>query len=212
MVDGAHFRPFRLDELLAVVDRDGGPGEEPAGQGPQCRDRDGVDSHIGASSILLGRMSAHRTIRWIFAASRTPDRLVSRSLASPETRTTRIGRRQFTKSRRRLDRIDEGGRDTDDVQLGLEQPESSEPYDGGSSGGRDAGVANHLRRAFEDHAGPVPNGTVIASVRRQATDFEQLKPEGFDLGEHAVQRGLVRQCSGQHGVLSARPSPEGGER
>jgi len=31
----------------------------------------------------------------------------------------------------------------------------------------------------------------IASGRRQATDFEQLKPEGLDLGEHAVQRGLM---------------------
>ena len=45
-----------------------------------------------------------------------------------------------------------------------------------------------------------------------AADFEQLKPEGFDLGEYAVQRGLIRQRSGQHGVLSARLSPQGGER
>src|SRR5215510_5041700 len=53
---------------------------------------------------------------------------------------------------------------------------------------------------------------VITSVRRQAADFEQLKPEGLDLGEHAVQRGLVRQRSGQHGVLSTPLSPQGGER
>src|SRR5215831_13953235 len=48
--------------------------------------------------------------------------------------------------------------------------------------------------------------------RRQAADFEQLKPERLDLAEHAVQRGLVRQCPGQRGVLSARPGPQGGER
>ena len=49
-------------------------------------------------------------------------------------------------------------------------------------------------------------------MRRQAADFEQLKPEGLDLGEYAVQRGLVRQRSRQHGVGPARPSPQGGER
>ncbi len=37
-----------------------------------------------------------------------------------------------------------------------------------------------------------PNRMVIASVRRQAADFEQLKPEGLDLCQYAVQRGLVR--------------------
>jgi hypothetical protein len=30
------------------------------------------------------------------------------------------------------------------------------------------------------------NMMVMALVRRQAADFEQLEPEGFDLGEHAV--------------------------
>jgi hypothetical protein len=30
------------------------------------------------------------------------------------------------------------------------------------------------------------NTMVMALVRRQATDLEQLEPEGFDLGEHAV--------------------------
>jgi hypothetical protein len=30
------------------------------------------------------------------------------------------------------------------------------------------------------------NTMVMALVRRQAADLEQLEPEGFDLGEHAV--------------------------
>jgi hypothetical protein len=51
-----------------------------------------------------------------------------------------------------------------------------------------------------------------ASARRQAADFEQFEPEGLDLGEYAEQRGLVRQRSGQRGVLSARLSPQAGER
>ena len=51
-----------------------------------------------------------------------------------------------------------------------------------------------------------------SSDRRQAADFKQLKPEGLDLAEHAVQRGLIRQCSRQRGVRSVRPSPQGGER
>jgi hypothetical protein len=39
------------------------------------------------------------------------------------------------------------------------------------------------------------NGMVITSVRRRkAADFEQLEPEGLDLGEHAVQRSLIAQC------------------
>jgi hypothetical protein len=51
------------------------------------------------------------------------------------------------------------------------------------------------------------------TIRRiHAADFEQLEPEGLDLGEHAVQRGLVRQRSDQHGVRPARLSPQGGER
>jgi hypothetical protein len=35
---------------------------------------------------------------------------------------------------------------------------------------------------------------------------------GLDLGQHAVQGGLVRQRSRQHSVLSARLTPQGGER
>jgi hypothetical protein len=51
------------------------------------------------------------------------------------------------------------------------------------------------------------------TIRRiHAADFEQLEPEGLDLGEHAVQRGLVRQRSDQHGVRPTRLSPQGGER
>jgi hypothetical protein len=53
---------------------------------------------------------------------------------------------------------------------------------------------------------------IIASARRQATDFEQLKPEGPDLCEHALQRRLVPQRSRQDGILAADLSPEGGKR
>jgi len=34
--------------------------------------------------------------------------------------------------------------------------------------------------------------------------LEQLKPGCLDAGEHAVQRGLIRQRSRQDGALSAR--------
>jgi hypothetical protein len=51
------------------------------------------------------------------------------------------------------------------------------------------------------------------TIRRiHEADFEQLEPEGLDLGEHAVQRGLVRQRSGQYGFRPAPLSPQGGER
>jgi hypothetical protein len=39
---------------------------------------------------------------------------------------------------------------------------------------------------------------------------EQLKPECLDAGEHAVQRGLIRQRSRQDDALSARLSLRGG--
>jgi hypothetical protein len=52
---------------------------------------------------------------------------------------------------------------------------------------------------------------IIVSVRCQTTDFEQLKPEGPDLCEHALQRRLVPQRSRQDSVLSADLSLEGGE-
>ena len=51
-----------------------------------------------------------------------------------------------------------------------------------------------------------------SSDRRQAADFKQLKPESLDLGQHAVQCGLVRQCPRERGVHSARLGPQGGER
>jgi len=50
------------------------------------------------------------------------------------------------------------------------------------------------------------------SAAWQTADFEELEPERLDLGEHAVQRGAIRERSGQRGVRSARLSPEGGER
>ena len=53
---------------------------------------------------------------------------------------------------------------------------------------------------------------MTASVRGQPADFEQFKRERLDLGEHAVQRSLVGQCSRQHGVLVPCLSLEGGER
>jgi hypothetical protein len=52
---------------------------------------------------------------------------------------------------------------------------------------------------------------ITASVRWEAADFEQLKPEGPDLCEHALQRRLVPQRSRQDSVLSADLSLEGGE-
>jgi hypothetical protein len=76
------------------------------------------------------------------------------------------------------------------------------------------GTHGHEEEAGRGNAGlPGPSQTkrmVIVSVRRQAADFEQLEPEGLDLGQHAVQGGLVRQRSRQHSVLSARLTPQGG--
>ena len=45
---------------------------------------------------------------------------------------------------------------------------------------------------------------------QQAVHLEQLKPGCLDAGEHAVQRGLIRQRSRQDGALSARLSLRGG--
>jgi hypothetical protein len=52
----------------------------------------------------------------------------------------------------------------------------------------------------------------MVSVRWQAADFEQFEPESLDLGEHAVECSLVRECSGEHGVRSARLRAQAGER
>ncbi len=49
-------------------------------------------------------------------------------------------------------------------------------------------------------------------ARWDAVDVEQFEAEGLDLGEHAVQRGLVRDRPCQHGVLSAYLRLHGGER
>jgi hypothetical protein len=57
--------PFRLDEVLAAVDRGGSPGED-CWPGPVSAVAAMSSTLIGASSLVLGRMSAHRTIRWIF--------------------------------------------------------------------------------------------------------------------------------------------------
>ena len=57
--------PFRLDEMLAAVDRDGSPGED-RWSGPVSAVAAMSSTLIGASSLMLGRMSAYRTIRWIF--------------------------------------------------------------------------------------------------------------------------------------------------
>jgi hypothetical protein len=42
---------------------------------------------------------------------------------------------------------------------------------------------------------------VDASAPRKATDFEQFEPERLDLGEHAVERGLVGERTSQRGVV-----------
>jgi len=51
-----------------------------------------------------------------------------------------------------------------------------------------------------------------ASHRWQAADFEQFEPERLDLREHAVQRGAIRERSGQHGIAAAPLSLQGRER
>jgi hypothetical protein len=39
-----------------------------------------------------------------------------------------------------------------------------------------------------------------------AADLEQLKAERFDLGQHAVQGGLIGQDPAEHGLRPGRPS------
>jgi len=53
---------------------------------------------------------------------------------------------------------------------------------------------------------------VDASAPRKATDFEQFEPERLDLGEHAVERGLVGERTSQRGVVPVRPGLEGWKR
>ena len=46
----------------------------------------------------------------------------------------------------------------------------------------------------------------------EPADLEQFQPESLDLGQHAVQRRLVRQGAGQHRVRAVRLCAQGGER
>jgi len=50
------------------------------------------------------------------------------------------------------------------------------------------------------------------SCRCDAADLDELEGQRLDLGEHAVQRGLVGQHARQHRVAAVRPGPEIGER
>ena len=51
----------------------------------------------------------------------------------------------------------------------------------------------------------------MTPLRSYAADLEQFECERLDLGQCAVQRGLVRGAS-QHRVLAACPGLQGGER
>jgi hypothetical protein len=46
----------------------------------------------------------------------------------------------------------------------------------------------------------------------QAEDLEQFESERLDLGQHAVQRGLVRDGASQQRVLTLGLGAQGGER
>src|SRR5215470_8577243 len=50
------------------------------------------------------------------------------------------------------------------------------------------------------------------SCAGDAADLDELEAKCLDLGEHAVQRGLVGQHAHQHCVVTARPGLEIGER
>ena len=43
-------------------------------------------------------------------------------------------------------------------------------------------------------------------------DFDQFEAERLDLGERAVECGLVGEQTGQDGPVASRPGLEGGER
>jgi hypothetical protein len=58
----------------------------------------------------------------------------------------------------------------------------------------------------------VEAGPVDSSAPRQTPDFEQFEPERLDLGEHAVERGLVGQHTSQHGLVAVRAGLEAWER
>jgi ABC-2 type transport system ATP-binding protein len=59
---------------------------------------------------------------------------------------------------------------------------------------------------------PAGAGTADASARRQTAHFEQFEPERLDLGQHAVERGLVGQHTRQHGLVAVRAGLEDRER
>ena len=52
----------------------------------------------------------------------------------------------------------------------------------------------------------------LGRAGRQAADFDQLQAERLDLGEYAVECGLVNEHARQDGLVSARPGLESGER
>jgi hypothetical protein len=60
-------------------------------------------------------------------------------------------------------------------------------------------------------AGIAPCAPVVR-LEGQGPDLEQLESERFDLGEYAVQRGLVRKSTPQDGVPGARLSLKGRKR
>ena len=49
-------------------------------------------------------------------------------------------------------------------------------------------------------------------LRGKAAQLDEFQAECFDLGEHAVKRGLVGQCAREHGVSVVRLGLEGWER
>jgi hypothetical protein len=53
---------------------------------------------------------------------------------------------------------------------------------------------------------------IALAAWRQAADFDQFEAERLDLGEHAVECGLVGEHTGQDGPVAPRPDLEGGER
>src|SRR5580704_2378917 len=53
---------------------------------------------------------------------------------------------------------------------------------------------------------------IALAAWQQAADFDQFEAERLDLGEHAVERGLVGERTGQDGPVAPRPGLEGGER
>src|SRR5580698_1307041 len=55
-------------------------------------------------------------------------------------------------------------------------------------------------------------GGWLRGTAPKAADLEQVQAERFDPGQHAVQRGLVRQGAGQQRVLAVSLGAQAGER